>query len=99
MLKLKKILILCLFISSFIYGHEQHVHQYFTKEAYYLLRDYLNFDIPVLLTHLDNGPVGPPWTNGTLLAGAWREDEEDVVYGLYQFVPGDPYGILTSITH
>lgn len=96
---MKKILILCLFISSFIYGHEQHVHQYFTKEAYYLLRDYLNFDIPAMLIHLDNGPVGPPWTNGTLLAGAWREDEEDVVYGLYQFMPGDPYGALTSITH
>jgi len=96
---LKKILILCLFISAFIYGHEQHVHQYLTKEAYYLLRDYLNNDIPVMLNHLDNGPVGPPWTNGTLLAGAWREDEEDIVYGLYQFMPGDPYGALTSITH
>ena len=96
---MKKTLILCLFSLSFIYGHEQHVHQYFTKEAYYLLRDYLNSDIPVMLNHLDSGPVGPAWTNGTILAGAWREDEEDIVYGLYQFMPGDPVGALTSITH
>ncbi|NWF88465.1 MAG: hypothetical protein HXY50_03290, partial [Ignavibacteriaceae bacterium] len=56
-------------------------------------------EIPEMRYHLGGGPVGPPWTNGTIQAGAWREDEEDVVYGYYQYAPGDPEGALISITH
>ena len=68
-------------ISSIsIYAHKQHVHQYLTKEAYYQLRDYLGHDIPEMLAHLDNGPVGASWTNGTLLAGVWVADEYDAIY-------------------
>lgn len=84
MKKIVFVILSIIILQNLSFANRQHVHQYFTKEAYYLLRDYLNTDIPVMLTHLDNEPVGPPWTNGTLLAGAWREDNEDVDY-LYRF--------------
>lgn len=96
---MKKIIYCLVAFSINYFGHEQHVHQYITKEAYYLLEDYLNFTIPEMSQHLDNGPVGPAWTNGTLLAGAWREDEEDIVYQYDLFSPGDAWHVLRSITH
>lgn len=92
------IFILLLLTFTSIYAHKQHVHQYLTKEGYYLLRNYIGGDISQMVAHLDNSPVGSPWENGTLTSGSWREDEEDVVYGYYQLVPSDP-GALISISH
>ncbi len=95
----------CFLIMSFLIfyvstnAHQQHVHQYLTQEGYKLLKNYIGGDITQMLSHLGNGPVGPIWTNGTLTAGAWREDEEDIVYGYYQVCVGDPTGALIPITH
>ena len=78
-----KYLFIILFFSftcKSVNAHKQHVHQYITKEAYFQLRDFLGYDIPEMLAHLDNGSVGDSWTNGTLLAGVWLEDEYDAVY-------------------
>lgn len=95
----KTILLLLISINIAILAHQQHVHQYLSKEGYYYLKSYLNSDIPEMLAHLDNGSVGTSWTNGTITAGAWLEDEYDPVYGYDQFSPGDAWHVLRSITH
>jgi len=91
------IILLLLMVTS-IQAHKQHVHQYLTKEGYYLLRNYIGGDIDQMLVHFDNGSVGPPCQNGTLTAGSWREDEEDIVYGYNHFIIGDQ-GSLILISH
>jgi len=45
---MKKIFLLVLFITTLIYAHQQHTHQYLTIEAYRLLKLHLGFDIPIL---------------------------------------------------
>ncbi len=95
----KTILLLLISINIAILAHKQHVHQYLSKEGYYYLKSYLNSDIPEMLAHLDNGSVGSSWSNGTITAGAWLEDEYDPVYGYDQFLPGDAWHVLRSITH
>ncbi len=70
----KTIIVLLSLISTSIYAHKQHVHQYITKEGYYLLRNYLGNDIPEMVNHLENSPVGPAWENGTHTTDAWREN-------------------------
>jgi len=96
----RKILLLLTFVllsSAANLAHNQYVHQYITSQAYFLLKKSLNVDITEMLAHLENGPVGPPWSNGTLLAGAWREDEEDIVYGYSKINPPTLTGITGSV--
>lgn len=93
-----KILILLL-LNTFILAHEQHVHQYLTVEAYYLLKQFLGYDIDEMLLHLNDGPVSGKWTNGTIASGAWLEDEEDIVYHLRDFIEPFFDEALISITH
>ncbi|GIK60854.1 MAG: hypothetical protein DAHOPDDO_02519 [Ignavibacteriaceae bacterium] len=92
------------------YAHEQRTHQYIVREAYALLTQYLRRNIPIMQAALgfneDGGFVshwpgenGNPWIEGKIVAGAFREDEEDVMYGY-----GDGIGDLSrmawaSITH
>jgi hypothetical protein len=88
--------------------HAQHVHQYLTVEGYNLLRQQLGTDLPSLLSHL--GGLEPfyagdrAWQRNYLSTGAWREDEEDVVWWYGQLLPGAPWPFNTfrpyySITH
>lgn len=82
---MKRILLIILFLSNFVFAHKQHVHQYISKEAYTLLKNQLGYDIRVMkdrIGGLDSYYVGPgPWQLGYITTGAWREDIEDVVYG------------------
>lgn len=82
---MKRVLLIILFLSNFIFPHKQHVHQYISKEAYTLLKNRLGYDIRVMkdrIGGLDAYYVGPgPWQLGYITTGAWREDIEDVVYG------------------
>jgi|GEM_PF-3651978 len=91
---MKSVLILLLFISTITFAHKQHVHQYLTTEGYNLLKNYIGCEIPQMVTHLNNDPVGPSWSNLTLTAGAWLEDDEDIVYGY-----GYPFDWTVSISH
>jgi len=82
-------------------SHKQHVHQYIAREGYALLVKTYGHDIPQLSALI--GPADPSaagdsaWQTGLVTTGAWREDEEDVVYH-YDILPGLNYA-LTSITH
>ena len=70
-------------ISSNILSHNQHAHQYITKEAYRLLMKTLNVQYPAITNNLGifEGSIGTgPWSEGKIQTGAWREDIEDVVY-------------------
>ncbi len=82
-------------------AHRQPVHQYIAREGYLLLRTTYGQDIPALAGSL--GTVDPSaagdsaWQKGFVTTGAWREDDEDVVYH-QDILPGWNYA-LTSITH
>lgn len=86
---MKRLLLLIIIFP--IYGQEyieeidqeQLVHQHIVREAYQYLKTRLGYDIPVVLNHLGTtekgtGPFNP---GGKIVIGAWREDEEDPVYG------------------
>ncbi|NWF89312.1 MAG: hypothetical protein HXY50_07585 [Ignavibacteriaceae bacterium] len=98
--KMKK-LITIIFLSLNIIGiaHEQHVHQYLTREAYLLLQSIYG-DIPVMIDHVGTTQQGSgPWTSPYIVTGAYREDEEDedeedVVYHESGF-----FDVYTSGTH
>ncbi len=68
-----------------IFAHGQHVHQYVVKEAYQLLRTQLGYDVPGMVNHV--GGLEPfyagdyAWQRPYLTTGAWREDDEDPVFG------------------
>jgi hypothetical protein len=64
--------------------------------------------IPVLETHLGGMEsyyaADRPWQRNYLTTGAWREDEEDVVWWYGRLLPGAPWPFTTfrpyvSITH
>lgn len=92
------------------FAHEQRTHQYIVREAYTLLTQFLGRPIPLMQEALgyedDGGFVshwprnnGYPWIDGKIVTGAFREDEEDVMYGY-----GDGIGDITrylwaSVTH
>ncbi len=79
------------------FAHQQHAHVEITKEAYQLLKIYLGQDIPDMFTRLGDFPIGPgPWQSGLITNGAWREDEEDVVYHYSMENPPTLTGILPS---
>jgi len=82
------LIITALSLESFC--HSQRTHQYIIREGYLLLVKHLSgVDIAQLknnlgTTHsggwLNNWPsYGIPWSDGKIVAGAFREDEEDVV--------------------
>lgn len=63
-------------------GHLQNVHQYIVREAYTLLRNTAGADIPTMRDHVGVSQTGSrPWQTGFIVTGAWREDEEDPIYG------------------
>jgi hypothetical protein len=91
--------LLCIQVAS---SHRQAVHQYIAHEGYSLLLKTRNLQaIPELSQFI--GLVGQSaagdsaWQMGFVTTGAWREDDEDVVFK-YDVLPGWNYA-LTSITH
>lgn len=98
---MKKILLIVLFFSSITSAHRQHVHQYITIEAYNLLKLQLSYDITKLYSKLGGSSswhVGDyAWQRGFITTGAWREDEEDVVYGYSKISPPTLTGIAGSL--
>jgi hypothetical protein len=89
--------------SQVLYAHKQHVHQYIVREAYHLLRTYTGKVIPVIHDHiggLESFYAGDSaWQRPFVTTGAWREDEEDVVYGYRNISPFFKDLALVSITH
>ena len=84
---MKKLLtiMLALLLSSVITAHKQQVHQYLTMEAYKLLKMQLGGDVRMMKDRLGDWTsyyIGDrAWQRGYITTGAYREDEEDVVYG------------------
>lgn len=81
-----------------IFPHEQVVHQYIVRQAYELLKVQLGNDnpIPKLFEHLGYSETGTGafQPGGLIVIGAFREDEEDIVY-FY----GTNTGFYTTNTH
>lgn len=78
---LQTIVALLLFACNTSVAHLQNVHQYIVREGYALLRNTVG-DIPVMRDHVGVAQIGGrPWQTGFIVTGAWREDEEDPVYG------------------
>ncbi|AFH50035.1 Hypothetical protein IALB_2332 [Ignavibacterium album JCM 16511] len=98
---MKKILFFVVLITSVSIAHRQHVHQYITIEAYNLLKLSIGYDIPTLQSRIGGTSswyIGDrPWQRGYITTGAWREDEEDVVYGYSKSSPPTLTGITGSI--
>jgi len=96
---MKRIVLLIFFTIFFIeiqFPHSQGVHQQMAKEAYKLLKYHLGYDLPDMVNHIDkSGQIGQPWHDNTLGCGAYREDEEDIVFPEYN----DPFKWYNSITH
>lgn len=92
-------LISVLFFGQITNAHKKRVHQYLTVEGYKLLEKTLLLKYPELSVNL--GVPGSTagkraWEVGTLVAGAWREDEEDVVYKYTDIVLYDGGGRTLS---
>ncbi len=100
---MKKLLVilLALLLSGVITAHKQHVHQYLTMEAYKLLKMQLSGDVRIMKDRIGdwtNFYEGErPWQRGYITTGAWREDEDDVVYGYSKSNPPTLTGITGSI--
>jgi len=100
------ILALLLFVptAEVAFAHKQHVHQYIVSEAYFLLMQKANNNILELPLHIGSVSsiyaADSAWQRPYVTTGAWREDEEDVVFGYDQspFPPIQNYA-LVSITH
>lgn len=90
-----------LLLASTGFAHRQHAHQYICMEGYNLLRMHLGFDVPSM--HQRIGGMEPffagdyAWQRGYVTTGAWREDEEDAVYGYSRSSPPTLTGITGSI--
>jgi len=99
---MKKYLItlFCFVLCININAHEQHTHQYIAVQGYKLLSKTLRINYPKMQNNLgafESSSGDRPWEVGTITAGAYREDLEDVVYdygGIVGWVGG-----ATSITH
>jgi hypothetical protein len=97
---MKKIFYLLIFVILFstIFAHKQHTHQYITIEAYKLLERTLMKRFPAIYNNLgafEQNIGTAPWLEGKIVTGAWREDNEDVVY-LYSMA-NTPSGMLTNL--
>ncbi len=83
--------IILLNFSSSVIAHDEIVHQYLIREAYKLLKMQFGFDIPVMQDRIgyDQTGVGPFNPGGLMVIGAFREDQEDIVWGYGSIhVPG-----------
>ena len=49
---MKRVLLIILFLSNFVFAHKQHVHQYISMEAYKLLKMSLGSDIRTMKERL-----------------------------------------------
>lgn len=78
---MKKIfsLLLSLVLVEFLYGHDQRTHQYIVREGYQLLKNQIGL-IPIMDSHVGNDEINGPFQTGLIVTGAYREDEEDLVY-------------------
>ena len=85
------IFLLCFLFYTESSCHKQRTHQYIVREAYQLLKKYLgDRDVNYLKDKIGTIQTGQyinvwpdngvPWSDGKVVAGAFREDEEDVVY-------------------
>ena len=94
---MKPLIIIILLFTSIGFSHQQHVHKYLTTEAYKLLKLQFGYDIPKLLERIGgtsewyNGDE--PWSRGYITTGAYREDEDDVVYGYSKSAPPTLTGV------
>jgi hypothetical protein len=62
--------------------HKQNLHQYIVQEAYKIIQQEAPVAAVKLAQHIGGTGSGTgPWDLKTICAGAWREDEEDIVYG------------------
>ena len=91
--------LLCSHIAS---SHRQGVHQYIAHEGYSLLLKTRNLraipELSQFIGLVEQSAAGDSaWQMGYVTTGAWREDDEDVVFN-YDVLPGWNYA-LTSITH
>jgi hypothetical protein len=81
-------------------AHKQWVHQYIVKEAYALLANSLG-PIPQMSAHVGDTTeyyhASRRWQLPYMTTGAWREDEEDVIYG-YEISHNPPL-LFSSISH
>jgi len=83
-----------LITSSVAFSHRQHVHQTCAVEGYNLLKKWIGGDVPPMTDHIGGVQGGStdyvgtaPWQKGFITTGAWREDCEDVVYGISSASP------------
>lgn len=91
------IMFLSVVMSEYVNAYDQHTHVNITKEAYQLLKIGLGRDIPIMQAHLGDFPIGlGPWQTGLITNGAWREDEEDVVYHYSVYNPPTITGIIPN---
>ncbi len=99
--KFTKVLLMMLLSSSIgMAQHSEHIqdiHKYITFQAWELVKAQYPYVVNSLMNqrigHWQDGSINGtgPWQKGLVVTGAYREDEEDVLYG-YPF----PY---TSATH
>ena len=61
--------------------HSQSMHVYIAQQAYKLLENEAPAEAEKLRKHMGTGIGTVPWNFKTIITGAYREDEEDVVYG------------------
>jgi len=98
------LLILVAGISQSAFSHKEWVHQYQVKQAYLLLKNQLGGDIPQMSQFVGmdvSGPGNASWRTRSIVAGAWREDIDDVVWHVGECngcVP-PPCGFIASSTH
>lgn len=88
--KLAWILIAYFIVVQASLAHKQHVHQYFVREGYRLLRMSISQDVPQMVNHIgwQEGYSGVrPWSTGLISDGAWLEDDDDPVYLLSRSNP------------
>lgn len=92
--------------ANYAFGHGQNTHKYMTKKAYEALKKFVG-PIPEMENHLGstssyyNGDYA--FQRGYITTGAYREDEEDLVYGYDGFIL-EGLGLdfddwIVSITH
>ncbi|MBI5476861.1 MAG: hypothetical protein HY964_09020, partial [Ignavibacteriales bacterium] len=84
-------------------SHKQDVHQYICVESYNLLKRYVGMDILPLYSHLGEQQEyyrgDRAWQRNYITTGAWREDEEDIVWHHGTPVPFFDIKPWVSITH
>ena len=83
---MKKTIYFILFICNLLlYAHEQPVHQQIVREGWNLLKlSNPAYQYVEMNSWIGNNQNDGPWSfdnQGRVVAGSWREDDEDVVYG------------------